>query len=218
MKFFDRRFPGCGFARQASRFAAATCVLAACGCSSVQRPLAKTPTDPFLDDEARAPLASPLVEEQAGRVRLAIWIALPIWSAWPWLTSMRSHVSTVPGAPGRDGFANHGSNRTVTPPGVASPIQAWPYPGVDVDPVDASPRYPRPRPFSVMGFHAISFARFVTPSLTTMKQPRSKIGAVAMDLLLAVVEGDVIAQKQVLLRSELILRNSVARLGRDSDA
>ena len=78
--------------------------------------------------------------------------------------------------------------------------------------------YDLPRQFSVMGFDDISFASFVTPSLTTMKQPRSKIGEAAMDLLLAVVEGDSTAQKQVLLRSELILRNSVSRLGRDSAA
>lgn len=72
--------------------------------------------------------------------------------------------------------------------------------------------YDLPRQFSVMGFDDISFASFVTPSLTTMKQPRSKIGEAAMDLLLAVVEGREPEQRQVLLRSELILRNSVARL------
>ena len=72
--------------------------------------------------------------------------------------------------------------------------------------------YDLPRQFSVMGFDDISFASFVTPSLTTMKQPRSKIGEAAMDLLLAVVEGRALEQRQVLLRSELILRNSVARL------
>jgi len=72
--------------------------------------------------------------------------------------------------------------------------------------------YDLPRQFSVMGFDDISFASFVTPSLTTMKQPRSKIGEAAMDLLLAVLEGRPIEPRQVLLRSELILRNSVARL------
>ena len=46
-----------------------------------------------------------------------------------------------------------------------------------------------------------------------MKQPRSKIGETAMDLLLAVVEGRPVENKEVLLRSELILRNSVARPG-----
>jgi LacI family transcriptional regulator, repressor for deo operon, udp, cdd, tsx, nupC, and nupG len=73
--------------------------------------------------------------------------------------------------------------------------------------------YDLPRQFSVMGFDDISFASFVTPSLTTMKQPRSKIGEAAMNLLLAVLEGRPLEQKEVLLRSELILRNSVARLG-----
>ncbi|AKR56424.1 Transcriptional (co)regulator CytR, LacI family [Devosia sp. H5989] len=73
--------------------------------------------------------------------------------------------------------------------------------------------YDLPRAFSIMGFDDISFASFVTPALTTMKQPRSKIGETAMHLLLAVVEGRQVGQRKVLLRSELILRNSVARLG-----
>jgi len=71
--------------------------------------------------------------------------------------------------------------------------------------------YDLPRQFSVMGFDDISFASFVTPPLTTMKQPRSKIGEAAMNLLLAMVEGRPVEDRQVLLRSELILRNSVAR-------
>lgn len=73
--------------------------------------------------------------------------------------------------------------------------------------------YVLPRQFSVMGFDDISFASFVTPSLTTMKQPRHRIGEEAMDLLLALLEGKPVAQKEVLLRSELIVRNSVSRLG-----
>ncbi len=72
--------------------------------------------------------------------------------------------------------------------------------------------YDLPRQFSVMGFDDISFASFVTPSLTTMKQPRGKIGEAAMNLLIAAVEGVAPDRREVLLRSELILRNSVARL------
>ena len=71
--------------------------------------------------------------------------------------------------------------------------------------------YDLPRQFSVMGFDDISFASFVTPSLTTMKQPRSKIGEAAMNLILTLVEGAPVEKPEVLLRSELILRNSVAR-------
>ncbi len=71
-------------------------------------------------------------------------------------------------------------------------------------------RYDLPREFSVMGFDDISFASFVTPSLTTMKQPRLRIGEAAMDMLLGLLEGNRPDRNQVLLRSELIVRNSVA--------
>lgn len=70
-------------------------------------------------------------------------------------------------------------------------------------------KYELPRDFSVMGFDDISFASFVTPSLTTMKQPRHKIGEGAMDLLLALLAGQTPIKSEVLLRSELIVRNSV---------
>jgi LacI family repressor for deo operon, udp, cdd, tsx, nupC, and nupG len=72
-------------------------------------------------------------------------------------------------------------------------------------------KYDLPRQFSVMGFDDISFASFVTPSLTTMKQPRLKIGEEAMDLLLALLEGKPPRRSEVLLRAELIVRNSVSR-------
>ncbi len=70
--------------------------------------------------------------------------------------------------------------------------------------------YELPQDFSIMGFDDISFASFVTPSLTTMKQPRLQIGEASMDLLLAMLEGEDIRKREILLRSDLILRNSVA--------
>ncbi|WP_345890865.1 LacI family DNA-binding transcriptional regulator [Devosia oryzisoli] len=72
--------------------------------------------------------------------------------------------------------------------------------------------YELPRQFSIMGFDDISFASFVAPSLTTMKQPRHRIGEAAMDLLLALLAGETPKSREVLLRAELILRNSVARV------
>ena len=71
-------------------------------------------------------------------------------------------------------------------------------------------KYDLPREFSVMGFDDISFASFVSPSLTTMKQPRLRIGEEAMNLLLALLEGKTPPQNEVLLRAELIVRNSVS--------
>lgn len=70
--------------------------------------------------------------------------------------------------------------------------------------------YDLPREFSIMGFDDISFASFVTPSLTTMKQPRLRIGEAAMEVLLGLLEGKQPDTREVLLRSELVVRNSVA--------
>ncbi|UJQ93575.1 LacI family DNA-binding transcriptional regulator [Mariluticola halotolerans] len=69
--------------------------------------------------------------------------------------------------------------------------------------------YELPRDFSVMGFDDISLASFVTPSLTTMKQPRLNIGEAAMELLLTLLEDKKPHSREMLLRSELIVRNSV---------
>ncbi|ODT66611.1 MAG: LacI family transcriptional regulator [Pelagibacterium sp. SCN 63-23] len=74
-------------------------------------------------------------------------------------------------------------------------------------------RYDLPRQFSIMGFDDISFASFLTPSLTTMKQPRHRMGEAAMELLLALLAGETPKSHEVLLRAELIVRNSVARPG-----
>ena len=73
--------------------------------------------------------------------------------------------------------------------------------------------YDLPRQFSIMGFDDISFSSFVSPSLTTMKQPRTRIGEAAMDLLLGMLAGETPKQNQLLLRAELIVRNSVGRVG-----
>jgi len=75
-------------------------------------------------------------------------------------------------------------------------------------------QYVLPRDFSIMGFDDISFASFVTPALTTMKQPRLKIGEAAMNVLLALLEGKPSTQPETLLRAELIVRSSVSRAGR----
>ncbi|KQT49685.1 LacI family transcriptional regulator [Devosia sp. BK] len=73
--------------------------------------------------------------------------------------------------------------------------------------------YDLPRQFSIMGFDDISFSSFVSPSLTTMKQPRTRIGEAAMDLLLGMLAGETPKESQILLRAELIVRNSVGRVG-----
>jgi LacI family transcriptional regulator, repressor for deo operon, udp, cdd, tsx, nupC, and nupG len=70
--------------------------------------------------------------------------------------------------------------------------------------------YDLPYDFSIMGFDDISFASFVTPPLTTMKQPRLQIGEASMELLVGMLEDAPASRRQVLLRADLVLRNSVA--------
>lgn len=72
-------------------------------------------------------------------------------------------------------------------------------------------RYELPRQFSVMGFDDISFSSFVSPSLTTMKQPRHRMGEAAMELLLSLLAGEQVQSREVLFKAELVVRNSVSQ-------
>lgn len=68
-----------------------------------------------------------------------------------------------------------------------------------------------PEDISVMGFDDIRFARFLTPALTTIAQPSTRIGQEAMRLLLEIVSGEQASPKSLTLPHELIVRKSTAR-------
>lgn len=65
-----------------------------------------------------------------------------------------------------------------------------------------------PTDFSVVGFDDIPFANNITPSLTTIRQPRSQIGEMAMTHLLDFLPTRVIPQETSLLHGDLIVRGS----------
>ncbi|MEW5959489.1 MAG: LacI family DNA-binding transcriptional regulator [Chloroflexota bacterium] len=65
-----------------------------------------------------------------------------------------------------------------------------------------------PQELSVVGFDDIEPASYITPSLTTIRQPRSKLGQLAMNMVLNLLNGQE-AQDQI-LACELILRESTA--------
>ena len=71
-----------------------------------------------------------------------------------------------------------------------------------------------PRDISVIGFDDISISQDYAPSLTTMRQPREQIGRMATETLINLLEGNVASPEpvRVLLKSELIVRASTARL------
>jgi LacI family transcriptional regulator, repressor for deo operon, udp, cdd, tsx, nupC, and nupG len=74
--------------------------------------------------------------------------------------------------------------------------------------------YQIPSDFSVTGFDDVPQASFVTPALTTVRQPRGLIGKHAMALLLDLLNDRAPAETEILLRPDLVVRNSVATLYR----
>jgi LacI family repressor for deo operon, udp, cdd, tsx, nupC, and nupG len=63
-----------------------------------------------------------------------------------------------------------------------------------------------PRDVSIVSFDDIHFAKASIPALTTIRQPRSEMGAAAMRLLLEIIAGE--APTSVLLPYELVIRDS----------
>ncbi|PYG34383.1 LacI family DNA-binding transcriptional regulator [Pelagimonas varians] len=68
--------------------------------------------------------------------------------------------------------------------------------------------YGVPQDFSVIGFDDTSIASYISPALTTLRQPRGLIGAAAMDLLLRMVSGEPALQDKQLFRGDLTVRES----------
>lgn len=71
--------------------------------------------------------------------------------------------------------------------------------------------YKVPQDFSVTGFDDIPQASFLSPALTTIRQPRTAIGEEAMALLLRQIEGEEPNLAETLLLPDLIVRESVSR-------
>ncbi|MCY1666049.1 LacI family DNA-binding transcriptional regulator [Rhizobium sp. SL86] len=69
--------------------------------------------------------------------------------------------------------------------------------------------YDLPRDFSIIGFDDVPQATYLTPPLTTVRQPRSAIGRQAMALLLKQLAEPGGGTEEILLLPDLIVRGSV---------
>ncbi len=65
-----------------------------------------------------------------------------------------------------------------------------------------------PQQMSLIGFDDIELAQFASPALTTIAQPKQRIGIAAVDMVLERIQGGRIQARQVILLPELIVRNS----------
>ncbi|MCG8483936.1 MAG: LacI family transcriptional regulator [Clostridia bacterium] len=68
-----------------------------------------------------------------------------------------------------------------------------------------------PQEISITGYDDIVMTTFTTPKLTTVVQPKYEIGCEAAELLIKLVNGEEIQQKEVILQPKLAIRESVAK-------
>ena len=68
-----------------------------------------------------------------------------------------------------------------------------------------------PDGLSVVGFDDIELSSFTSPPLTTVAQPKARIGALAVDMLLERIGGRRREPRKVMLQPELHVRGSTAR-------
>ncbi|MFC0472131.1 LacI family DNA-binding transcriptional regulator [Halalkalibacter kiskunsagensis] len=70
-----------------------------------------------------------------------------------------------------------------------------------------------PQDFSIVGFDDIEIARWIYPTLTTIRQPLYEMGEKAADGLINIMKNtDEVMKERVLIRPELIVRNSCKNL------
>jgi LacI family transcriptional regulator len=69
-----------------------------------------------------------------------------------------------------------------------------------------------PQDLSVVGFDDLPAARWVSPPLTTVRQPLADMGRVAAEMLGDLIEGIQLRSQRVELATELIVRESTAQL------
>jgi len=71
-----------------------------------------------------------------------------------------------------------------------------------------------PEDFSVIGFNDIKLASFIYPPLTTIRQPMLEMGALAVKMLIKIIEEGEFNQRKEVLESKLIIRESCKKINR----
>ena len=69
-----------------------------------------------------------------------------------------------------------------------------------------------PDEMAIVGFDDIPVARFLVPPLTTVRLPAYELGVRAADMLIRTIEGQEVTDNQVLLRTQLMVRESCGAL------
>lgn len=65
-----------------------------------------------------------------------------------------------------------------------------------------------PEDIAVVGFDDMPFSSRCNPPLTTVRQPTGRVGAVAVDTLISMIEKTTIGPHRIILPTEMVIRNS----------
>jgi LacI family transcriptional regulator len=68
---------------------------------------------------------------------------------------------------------------------------------------------------AVVGFDDVQFARYISPALTTIRAPIEEVGREAVRQMVRLLNGEQ-AQSLVLMRTELIIRNSCGCISKEA--
>ncbi|MCX7683081.1 MAG: LacI family DNA-binding transcriptional regulator [Anaerolineae bacterium] len=69
------------------------------------------------------------------------------------------------------------------------------------------------RDIAVVGFDDIPTAQYLCPPLTTLRQPIDEVGRLVVEMLLKIIRGETLAERRVLLKPTLIVRESSVPTG-----
>lgn len=72
-----------------------------------------------------------------------------------------------------------------------------------------------PHEVSVIGYDDIEPCRYVVPALTTVRQPTHRMGAEAAELLIKRLSGEEFPPREIVLRTEVVVRDSCRSLTQD---
>lgn len=75
-------------------------------------------------------------------------------------------------------------------------------------------KYHIPEDFCIIGFDDIRLASFVYPPLTTIRQPMLEMGALAVKMLLKIIEEGEFNQRKIVLKPKLIIRESCRKINK----
>jgi LacI family transcriptional regulator, repressor for deo operon, udp, cdd, tsx, nupC, and nupG len=70
-----------------------------------------------------------------------------------------------------------------------------------------------PEDISVVGFDNVTFSEIYDPGITTVSQPTYNMGAKAMDILINELKGESKIPQQIIMKHELIIRESARKIG-----